>query len=407
MIWAALGFAALSFILLDHRQLAAATLARARPRRAPARWPSLTVLRPIRGPDPECAENTRALLEQDYPGELELLFVFDSAADPDVAVVSELLRTHPLGARGALHFCGAPPPSRTGKLNAMISGFACARGELVAVSDSDTRPPPGLLRALVEALLCSPRPGAAFAPVVAPHPARTAGEAAYELLVNAWYGPAAARLSGPKGELSFIMGELMVLRRDALAAIGGFESAEGQLVDDMYLGARLARAGYSNLVVREQLPLVTEPLAPREFLRLLKKWVAFSQSGLPFGFVLSNWLRGAAVVAALAGAAGAAATRDAPALAISLCALWWWTASQFSLHALFSGRPLPLRYLWLPVPLPLLGAALSLAVKLKPTVTWRGRVYALGTGARLKSRTEVSRPETGTTTRPSGSSSSG
>lgn len=407
MFWAALGIAALAFILHDHRRLALATLARTRLRALPPRWPSLTVLRPIRGPDPECAQNTRALLEQDYPGELELLFVFDSPADPDVAVVGELLRSHPRGTGGKVLFCGAPPPSRTGKLNAMISGFARAHGELVAVSDSDTRPPPGLLRALVEALLSSPRAGAAFSPVVAPHPARTAGEAAYALLVNAWYGPAAARLAGNRGELSFIMGELMVLRRDALAAIGGFECAEGQLVDDMYLGAQLVRAGYTNRVVPQKLPLVTAPLTPGELLALLKKWVAFSQSGLPFDFVLANWLRGAAVFAALAGAAGALATGSAAALALCLLALWWWTASQYALHALFAGQPLPLRYLWLPVPLPVLGAALSVAVKLRPTVTWRGRVYALGDGARLKSRTEVSRPEIGTTTRPSGSSSSG
>jgi len=41
----------------------------------------------------------------------------------------------------------------------------------------------------------------------------------------------------------------MLLRRSALEAIGGVEAADGQLVDDMYLGQRLVAAGYRNLVV--------------------------------------------------------------------------------------------------------------------------------------------------------------
>ena len=50
------------------------------------------------------------------------------------------------------------------------------------------------------------------------------------------------------GELPYIMGQYMVLKRDALRAIGGLKSAEGQLVDDMYIGARMRAAGYTNRV---------------------------------------------------------------------------------------------------------------------------------------------------------------
>jgi ceramide glucosyltransferase len=395
------------FIFLDHLRLAAGL----RPRRSrPARveaWPSLTILRPIRGPDPGCAENTRALLEQDYPGHLDLLFVFDSVADPDVPVVSELLRTHPQGFRGAVHLCGAPPPGRTGKLNAMISGARLARGELLGVSDSDTRPPPQLARRLVEAFAEHPKAGATFAPVVTARAPHSAGETGYALLINAWYGPAAASAAGARGVLPFIMGELMLFRRDALAAIGGFEAAQGQLVDDMFLGARLREAGYQNVTVFEQLPLVTEPLNTRAFLQLFRKWVAFSQSGLPPGFVVAHWLRGAAVVLALISAGAALVTAQWVALALALTALLLWTGSQYSLHYRFSAHTVPLRYAWMPVLLPLLGAALSISVKLSPRVDWRGRVYALGEGATLASRTEVKRADTGTTTRPTGSSFSG
>ena len=44
---------------------------------------------------------------------------------------------------------GKPPPGRTGKLNAMMLGEARAQGELIAFSDSDTRPGPHLVRVLI------------------------------------------------------------------------------------------------------------------------------------------------------------------------------------------------------------------------------------------------------------------
>jgi hypothetical protein len=51
---------------------------------------------------------------------------------------------------------------------------------------------------------------------------------------NGLHGSAASSAARrPGGELPFIMGQFMIFKRSALTAIGGLESAEGQLVDDM------------------------------------------------------------------------------------------------------------------------------------------------------------------------------
>src|SRR5690606_7535089 len=101
------------------------------------------------------------------------------------------------------------------KLNAMIVAMREARSEVVVFADSDMRAHPESLRTIVAALLSGPDVGAAFAPVIAASPPRTAGDAGYAILLNGLYAPQAARTARRTGGLPFIMGQLMALRRDA------------------------------------------------------------------------------------------------------------------------------------------------------------------------------------------------
>ncbi|HEX6240550.1 MAG TPA: glycosyltransferase, partial [Polyangiales bacterium] len=203
-------------------------------------------------------------------------------------------------------------------------------------------------------------------------------------LSTGWYGAAAAEMAGEKRELPFIMGQIMVFRRDALRAIGGLEAAEGQLVDDMYLGAELTKAGFKNVMVRSPLHLVTGPLGLRELSTLLTKWMAFSRSGLPAEFVRRNWWRGMEIGLSLALTIAAVVMRE-PLLALfAASATGMWVYSQASLYQSLTGHDVPLHFaLWVPLVVPFLAAALLAKSRLTSKVEWRGQAYQLNAQARL------------------------
>jgi ceramide glucosyltransferase len=358
------------------------------PGREPDLYPSLSVVRPVRGLDVEALDNLRAALDTGYPGPLETLFVLDDAREPALPLIRQAI-AEAKRTRGTVDarviFSGQPPAGRTGKLNAMIAGLAQARGELVAFADSDIRPDRSALRILVGTLLSRQDHGAAFAPVVAALPPKTLGDAGYALLINGLYNPAFNLVANRHGgSMPFIMGQLMVFRRDAIRAIGGLEAAEGQLVDDMYIGTLITRAGYRNVVSPCRVPIIQQNLTLSEFLPIYVRWLTFSRSGLPGStFKLISWLRGIVFWSGLVLAAAALYQRAPLAAAIAISVPVLTALSINALHRQQTEVGLPLRYAWVGFALILTAPLVMARILLRREVKWRGRRYALNLASRL------------------------
>lgn len=381
-----LGFALVALVWSLHLRLRRALqpVAPPPPRLA---YPPLTVIRPIRGLDVGAADNIRAAFEHGYPGRVHTFFVFDDEEEPALPLVRQQIAARQVSGRAdaEILICGHPPAGRTGKINAMIAGLRRTTTELVVFADSDIRPDPGALEALVDAIGGAPDAGSAFVPVYSVEPATTVGDVGYALLLNALYGPAAALAARRRGgDLPFIMGQLMLLRRSALDAIGGVEAADGQLVDDMFLGQRLEAAGYRNLVVPHPVPVIQHGMGFREFVGNFVRWITFSRTGLPdWRFKGIPLLHGVAlwvgtllaIVAAAAGHLVAAAVAALAPISVAL--------SLNELHRLVGGAPLRMRHSWVAVALLLVSPLVLLRTLLARRVTWRGRVYDLDQGAHL------------------------
>jgi ceramide glucosyltransferase len=363
-----------------------------RPRPEPAvppTWPSISIIRPIKGLDTGIEDNLRVAFHSGYAGDREILFVMDDDEEPAYPFVQraidEARRTHPeIQARIVLS--GQPPAQRTGKLNAMIVGLQAASHELVAFVDSDIREDEHDLRVMVATLLADHQAGAVFPTVISREPPETLGDVGYAVMVNGLYEPAAlatAHLLG--GELPFIMGHMMVLKREAITAIGGLESAEGQLVDDMFLGKRLRQFGYRNKLSPRPATIIQQGTTTGEFIQILIRWIAFSMTGLPLlTCKLPHWLTGVSfwiglIVAVLAGVNGSSSLAFlAGFLTLSV------GITINDLHYRMAGTRIPLRYAWGSLLIWLASPAIYAQIWIKREVNWRGRVYSLNRAAILQ-----------------------
>ncbi len=308
----------------------------------PALYPSVSVIRPIRGLDAGAEHNIRAALDHGYPGEVETLFVFDDATDPTLPLVREALARLPVGqaTTAQVLFSGSPTQRQTGKLHAMLAGFARARHEIIVFADSDIRPGPHALSALV----------------------------------------------GARGRSPFIMGQLMALRRSAIAAIGGLESLEGEFVDDMHLGELITGQGLRNQLSWQSVPIIQNGLDLPGFWRLYRRWIAFSQSGLqagPGSVKRQSIYRGTLFGASVAFALVAAALSAWPAALVGLAAASTIVWSIGALHIRMGGARLRPAHRLMALAILLLAPLVYLANGLDHDVEWRGRSYHLDDHARL------------------------
>jgi ceramide glucosyltransferase len=201
---------------------------------AEAFTPGVSILKPLRGADPEMYAAFRSHCLQDYP-EYELLFGASDPNDPAAALVTKLQREFP-DRNIELVICGRllGPNGKVSNLSHMLKH---ARYDHLIVNDSDISVPPDYLRRVL-APFANPQVGMVTC-LYRGIAGNTLGSRLESLGISTDFaaGVLAARLlQGVK----FGLGSTLVFRRADLAAIGGFEALVDYLADDYQLGTRIA-----------------------------------------------------------------------------------------------------------------------------------------------------------------------
>jgi ceramide glucosyltransferase len=206
---------------------------------APRRAPAVTILRPMKGLDPEADANLQSLVEQDYRGPVRIVLGADSEADPSVAAARRLQAAWP--GRDIVVVADPAQHGTNRKLSNLINMAPHATGEILVISDSDVRLPPGALAALVGAL--EPEgAGLAYA-LYRGRPTGNLWSRIAALDVNARF--AASVVMGQALGAHPVLGPTMAVKAEALARAGGFERLKDVLADDFELGRLVRGQGLS------------------------------------------------------------------------------------------------------------------------------------------------------------------
>ena len=372
-IVAALGIVSSSFYYLLCLWSATAFLREreAHPETRTQALPPISILKPLKGTDPEIYESFRSHCIQDYP-EYEIIFGVSDPNDPAIESVKALQQEFP---KRRIRLLVSP---KILGANVKVSNLAQMLGEAhhshLIVNDSDTRVEPDYLRR-VTAPLADQRVGMVtclYRGVAGP----TLGSRLEGLGISTDFCPSVLAARQLEGGIRFGLGSTLAFRRTELEKIGGFTSFVDYLADDYELGKRIFELGLtvklSDVVVETYLP----SYRLREFLAHQLRWArgvrdarASGYLGLVFTFGLLWSLF---------------------ALAASRGALWAWSALAVTMFlrfavALVVGQSVLhdrkiLKYAWL-IPLrDLVAAAIWFASLRGHTVTWRGDRFHLKDG---------------------------
>jgi ceramide glucosyltransferase len=244
LIYYAVGtFAAWRFFRWAHREARASAAHRA----ATAALPPASILKPLRGLDPEAYENFASFCRLDYP-EYEILFAVSDASDPAAAIVERLIADFPERAV-RLIVTGAAAGANI-KVSNLCRLVREARYDLLVESDSDVRVEPDYLRGVAERMAESGVGGVTslYRGIAAPN-----WVAALDCVGSSAAFCGAALVARQVEGLKFMMGSTIAVTREVLREIGGFEALVELHSDDYELGRRIAARG-------RRIELTSEPV---------------------------------------------------------------------------------------------------------------------------------------------------
>jgi len=208
--------------------------------------PKVSVLKSLKGLDPEMMAAFRSQCIQNYAGDFEVLFGVSSLQDPAVAAVEQLKAEFPAVAIRLVE-C-QERLGTNGKVSTLVQLAEHARFDYLLINDSDITVSPRYLERVMGCFSESQgNENAAVGLVTALYRGR-----AHETLFSRFeaMGIAADFMAGLlvskiiEGGLHYGLGSTLAVSREALEKSGGLMPLVNYLADDYELGARIARAGY-------------------------------------------------------------------------------------------------------------------------------------------------------------------
>jgi ceramide glucosyltransferase len=358
--------------------------ARAEEAERPGFTPPLTLLKPVHGTEPGLEEHLASFFEQDYP-EYEILFCARSADDAGLEAARRVAARYPQIPVKFLS-TGGQPDYINAKVASLEAMEAVAAHEVLVVSDSDVRVTPDYLRA-VALPFADPRVGAMCCPyrgVAAPQGESGAGLWARIEAVGMSVEMTAGVLVARKMEgMQFVLGPTMAFRRETIRRMGGFKVTADYCADDFVLGNETFKLGQRVVLSHHA---IDHMVINSSFIASLQHQVRWMKStrfsrpkghfgtaltfSLPFG--LLGWATAVALGHPWAG-----------------LALFGWSVATRLMLSISVGRLVVRDPSWLGLLLlypirDLMGFGFWAASYLGSRILWRGRVFQLLPGGRMR-----------------------
>jgi hopene-associated glycosyltransferase HpnB len=225
------------YLLLAHGRfwLSRPQLARA----VPAHCEDVDIVVPARDEAASIGPVIASLLAQQYAGKFRILLVDDDSSDGTAERAGRAPHLHIIRGR-------PKPPGWSGKMWALSQGVAAGNAPLLFFTDADIVHDPAHLAALAA------RMAAQRLDMVSEMVRLNCSSLAERALVPAFVYffqmlYPFARVNDPRSRIAAAAGGTVLIRRDALARIGGIDSIKAALIDDVSLARAVKRGGRGSI----------------------------------------------------------------------------------------------------------------------------------------------------------------
>jgi ceramide glucosyltransferase len=332
--------------------------------------PPVSILKPIRGLDPDAVKNLSSFCRLDY-SEYEIVFCVDADDQAVLEVLAKLTADFPERRIRILYGSGRVATNdKVAKLARLVSE---ASYEVVVISDSDVRVRPDYLRQLV-APLRAPKVGA-VTPFYVPTELTTltdhlqsAGMMSdfYAGVLVAW------QLDGVK----FALGPTIATTRTRLNGFGGYPELENRPADDLLVGRLIAEQGYEVVLLPYSIETVCDYASIGDLLHKRLRWIVVMRHMRPWGHL------GLLLTQGLPWSLAAVAVH--PSAAVALGYLGGYIVLRMAMVWMIGVHGLHQRGLWKEMPLIPVWDGVAFAIWLtsfgRNSIRWRGADYHIRDG---------------------------
>lgn len=331
--------------------------------------PPASILKPVRGLDPDAYENFASHCRQDYP-EYEIVFCVDPG-DAAIPLIEQLKHDFPACAiRTIFPIATGASNDKVTKLDQLVHE---ARYEYLVINDSDVRVRPDYLRTVIAPLA---RPGVGAVTTLynsAEDKTVVDGIQSIGMISDMYAGILVAReLDGVK----FALGETIATTRTLLAEFGGYRALENRPADDLLVGRMIAEQGHEVELMPYAVQTVPDYGSMRDLFLKRLRWMVVMRHMRPWGhlgLLLTLGLPWSIAAVAIHPSVAVAAGYLGAYIVLRIAMTWMigiWGLKQASLW-----KSIPLIPVW-----DAIAVAIWVGSFLQNSLRWRGEDYFIRDG---------------------------
>lgn len=332
--------------------------------------PPVSILKPIRGLDPDASENLSSFCRIDYP-EFEMVFCVDADDAAVLAVLAKLTSDFPQCRIRVLYGSGRVATNdKVAKLARLVNEAA---HEVVVISDSDVRVRPDYLHQLT-APLHDAKVGAVTCFYVPTDVTTLTDHLQSVGMMSDFY--AGVLVDWQLEGIKFTLGPTIATTRTHLNGFGGYPELENRPADDFLVGRLIADRGYEVVMLNYSIGTVCDYKSFSDLVHKRLRWIVVMRHMRPwghFGLLLTQGLAWSLAAIAIHPSAGVAIGYLGTYMGFRMAMTW-----IIGIHGLRQSR------MWKEWPLIPLWDAVAFAIWLtsfaRNSIRWRGSDYYIRDG---------------------------